>query len=231
VKPPSLWWIYVRFVPIAIDVEIFTEDTSISEMSLSDIVDNTRTDKNTVHSYLGLYETLLRPRKERATSVLEVGIAHGGGSIKLWHDYFQNATVYGLDVIPIHEVSNDLKALERVKIHASTNAYDVNGIAREFVDRGILFDMVIDDGPHTLDSMRTFLTHYSHLLKEDGILIIEDIQRWDWVERLEEHVPQHLKGQIEVYDLRKIKGRYDDIVLVIDKSLPKSEFIPHYVPL
>lgn len=200
-------------------------------MSLLDLVDNNRTDKNTTHSYLGLYEKLLRSRKERATNVLEIGIAHGGGSIKLWHDYFQNATVYGLDVIPIHEVSNDLKTFDRIKLYTSTNAYDVNVIAREFVERCIFFDMVLDDGPHTLDSMRAFITYYSQLLKEDGILILEDIQSWDWVELLKDCVPSHLKGHIEVYDLRKNKGRYDDIVLVIDKSKPSSEYIPHYVPL
>lgn len=200
-------------------------------MSLADIVDNNRTDKNTIHSYLGLYEKLLRSRKDRATHVLEIGIAHGGGSIKLWHDYFQNATVYGLDVIPIHEVSDDLKTLERVRIHASTNAYDPTIIANSFAGRGIFFDMVLDDGPHTLDSMRAFITHYSHLLKDDGILILEDIQSWDWIDTLKDCVPAHLKGHVEVYDLRKNKGRYDDIVLVIDKSKPKSEYIPHYVPL
>lgn len=200
-------------------------------MSLADIVDNNRTDKNTTHSYLGLYEKLLRSRKETATNVLEIGIAHGGGSIKLWHDYFQNATVYGLDVIPIHEISNDLKTMERVRLYPSTNAYDPGIIAHEFAGRGILFDMVLDDGPHTLDSMRAFITHYSQLLANDGILILEDIQSWDWIELLKDCVPPHLKGHVEVYDLRKNKGRYDDIVLVIDKSKPKSEYIPHFIPV
>ena len=209
----------------------FSEIRTPSYMSLVDIVDNSRTDKNTVHSYLGLYEKLLHPRKNRATNVLEIGIAHGGGSINMWHDYFPNANVYGVDIIPIHEISNDLKNQERIKLFPSSNGYATDFIAREFVQKGILFDMILDDGPHTLDSMRTFLTHYSQLLNYDGILILEDIQSWDWIESLKECVPQHLKGQIEVYDLRKQKGRYDDIVLVIDKSKAPSQYTPHYVPL
>jgi hypothetical protein len=64
-------------------------------MSLIDIVDNTTTDKNTVHSYLDLYERLLKSKKKTALNVLEIGV-HFGGSIKLWHDYFENAVVYGL---------------------------------------------------------------------------------------------------------------------------------------
>jgi len=43
-------------------------------MSLEEIVDNSRTDKNTIHSYLPLYQTLLISKKETARNVLEVGI-------------------------------------------------------------------------------------------------------------------------------------------------------------
>jgi len=51
-------------------------------MSLEEIVDNSKTDKNTTHSYLPLYQKLLISKKETAKNVLEVGICHGG-SIKL----------------------------------------------------------------------------------------------------------------------------------------------------
>ena len=65
-------------------------------MSLEEIADNSRTDKNTTHSYLSLYQNLLISKKETAKNVLEVGI-QTGGSIKLWSDFFTNANVYGLD--------------------------------------------------------------------------------------------------------------------------------------
>ena len=58
-------------------------------MSLEQLADNTRTDKNTAHSYLPLYQTLLIGKKETAKNVLEVGI-YLGGSIKLWGDFFSN---------------------------------------------------------------------------------------------------------------------------------------------
>ena len=80
------------------------------------------------------------------------------------------------------------------------------------------FDMLLDDGPHTLESMKIYLTLYSQILADDGILILEDIQSIDWIEILIESVPENLKKFIEVYDLRKNKGRYDDIVLVINKT-------------
>ena len=42
-------------------------------MSLVELVNNERTDKNTTHSYLDLYETLLSSKKETAKNVLEIG--------------------------------------------------------------------------------------------------------------------------------------------------------------
>ena len=57
-------------------------------MSLQEIVDSSRTDKDTVHSYLPLYQKLLINKKETAKNVLEIGIYHGG-SIKLWNDFLQ----------------------------------------------------------------------------------------------------------------------------------------------
>ena len=55
-------------------------------------------------------------------------------------------------------------------------------------------------------------------MTNDGILIIEDVQSWDWIDVLINETPDHLKEFIKIYDLRLIKGRYDDIVFTIDKS-------------
>ena len=186
-------------------------------MSLLDLVDNNRTDKNTVHSYLPLYEQLLFSKKETAKDVLEVGIAQGGGSIKLWNDYFQHATIYGLDIIPKSMVPSDLYSLPRVKLYTSTNAYDRTFVETTFSNTR--FDMVLDDGPHSLESMIMFIKLFSPLLKEDGILIIEDVQRWEWIDILKEVVSDELKHYVQCYDLRGNKGRYDDIVFTINKSL------------
>lgn len=88
-----------------------------------------------------------------------------------------------------------------------------------FLSKNVLFDVVMDDGPHTLESMITFIKLYSRVMKEDGILVIEDVQDIQWIDMLSQETPEHLKQYIEVYDRRPIKNRYDDIVFVINKSL------------
>jgi hypothetical protein len=80
------------------------------------------------------------------------------------------------------------------------------------------FDIIIDDGPHTLESMIFFIENYSKLLEEDGILVVEDVQSIEWIEDLKKVVPESLKQYICVYDLRENKKRYDDILFVINKS-------------
>jgi len=54
-------------------------------------------------------------------------------------------------------------------------------------------------------------------MTDDGILIIEDVQSWDWINILTCVVPEELKKFIKTYDLRDNKNRYDDIVFTIDK--------------
>jgi hypothetical protein len=186
-------------------------------MSLVELVDNSRTDKNTIHSYLNLYQTLLFSKKETAKNVLEVGICNGG-SIKLWYDFFTNATVHGLDIININTVWDELKNKDRIILHTSTNAYNTEFFTTTFLNSSMKFDFMLDDGPHTLESMKQFVEMYSHIMTEDGILIIEDVQHWNWIEILRGCVPEALKQYVKVYDLRATKGRYDDIVFTIDKS-------------
>ena len=186
-------------------------------MSLEQLVDNTRTDKNTTHSYLPLYQKLLISKKESAKNVLEVGI-NTGGSIKLWSDFFINANVYGIDIININNIWNGVKNNEKIILHTSKDAYNEDFFIANFIYKNIKCDFILDDGPHTLESMKKFIKLYSQIMTDDGILIIEDVQSIDWISILKNEVPEHLKQFIKVYDLRLNKNRYDDIVFTIDKS-------------
>ena len=82
---------------------------------------------------------------------------------------------------------------------------------------------MLDDGPHSLESMKQFIKLYSQILSDDGVLIIEDVQNIGWMDVLSEQVPEHLKSFIEIYDLRHIKNRYGDLVFVITPTGKKNE--------
>lgn len=192
-------------------------------MSLLELIDNSLTDKNTTHSYIELYQELLYNKKETAKNVLEIGIGDfkekNGGSIKLWCDFFTNANIYGVDILSIDRVIDELKNYPKVVLHMSTNAYNEDEFKNIFLDKNIKFDFMLDDGPHTLESMIIFIKLYSQIMTDDGILIIEDIQSIDWLQILINAVPENLKQFIKIYDLRPNKNRYDDIVFTINKSV------------
>ena len=195
---------------------------NINNKTLNELVNNNHTDKNTTHSYLNLYENLLSSKKYTAKNILEIGIGYpggNGGSIKMWNDYFVNANIYALDIQHINDVWDEIKNKDRINLFTSTDAYDEKNFKELFLDKNIKFDMMLDDGPHSLESMKQFIKLYSQIMTEDGILMIEDVQSIDWIDELKSVVPENLKKYIQSYDLRANKGRYDDIVFVINKSM------------
>ena len=202
-------------------------------MSLIELVDNTRTDKNEIHGYLELYEQLLSRLKTSATNILEIGIGPykdpndpkhnyypfgNGGSIKLWADYFSNATIYTIDIIDYDNIYDGIKNNDKIKIFSSSNAYDEQFVKENFIDKDIKFDMLLDDGPHTLESMINFIQLYSGLINDNGILMIEDIPDVAWFNELLSTTPEPLKQYVKCYDVRHIKNRFDSLVFVIDKQ-------------
>jgi cephalosporin hydroxylase len=186
-------------------------------MNLYNIINSDKTDKNTVHSYLDLYQQLFSNKQFSAKNILEIGIDRGG-SIKLWSDFFINATIYGLDTMNIDSVWEEIINIHNIKLYTSYDAYDPNLFNNVFLRSNIKFDVLLDDGPHTLESMILFIKLYSQIMTDDGILIIEDVQSIKWINDLINAVPENLKSYIKYYDLRKNKNRYDDIVFTIDKS-------------
>ena len=93
------------------------------------------------------------------------------------------------------------------------DAYADETIA-EFKDE--YFDIIVDDGPHTLQSQIDCITKWWPKLKVGGKMIIEDIQTEDDLLVLRAMNPP--SGSLNVYDLRPNKGRYDDIIIQIIKE-------------
>ena len=174
------------------------------------------TDKQALHSYGPVYENILTPlAKEESCSVLEIGVQHGG-SILLWNDLCPNALIIGADIQDIvHSSIYERVDSKRVRF-VMGDAYGeavVNLISALSEDG---FDVIIDDGPHTLESQCAFLTCYLEKLKPTGVAIIEDIQEPEWFDTLETYVPVGFIA--ERVDRRHIKSRYDDLMLIIKRA-------------
>jgi hypothetical protein len=138
------------------------------------------------HNYTITYSQLLEQYRETAAKVLEVGIGTNntkfqsamkpeytpGGSLRGWRDWFTVAEVYGADID-----RDILFEEERIKTFEldQTNELDVLDMWDQF-DEDVVFDVIIDDGLHTLEAATTLFAHSVHMLADDGLYIIEDIQ-------------------------------------------------------
>lgn len=207
------------------DVFVDTSKYPLEELINLDIY---YTDKNTTHSYFELYNNLFSSIRDKAKNILEIGIGDfnqkNGGSIILWRLYFKNAIIHAADILSEERVYDIVLHDKNIKTHLKTNAYDKAFICG-FKNNNLLFDLILDDGPHTFESQCECINLYSELLSENGILVIEDVQNMSWIDKFIELTPSHLKKYIHVYDLRHIKNRYDDIVFVINKNVSNEDKI------
>jgi len=160
-----------------------------------------QTDKETSHCYLSeVYNKLFDQCRNKTLNILEIGVQEGY-SILLWADYFTKSSILGVEL-----------EVNKVKIPFTGTNYNII-LADAYCESTIggfneKFDIIIDDGPHSLGSQLFCVNVYSKLLNPGGILIIEDIASYENALMLK----NSLDG--EIFDLRHIKNRADDIVYV-----------------
>lgn len=175
------------------------------------------TDKNTIHNYTGIYEEILSPFRKKKGQLLEIGVQHGGSSL-LWQTFLPNFTICMVDIVDIVNpwIWHCMDQNENDYCFYENDAYKEEFVF-ELQKEWDGFDVIIDDGPHTLESQVFAVYNYLPLLKKGGVFAIEDIQNINDIEALSNAVPEELKNNIVVYDVRETKGRYDDLIFTVKK--------------
>ena len=93
-----------------------------------------------------------------------------GASLRVWKEYFNNAQIIGADI--------DKRILFQ---EDRINTYEVNQLDPSSIKnmwskiKRNNFDIIIDDGLHTLEAGLTFFLNSFEKLKEGGIYVIEDV--------------------------------------------------------
>ncbi len=186
-------------------------------MQFSDLYNRAKekSDKGTRHDYItGFYCPEFTPRRYEELYIVEIGI-YRGRSLLAFQEWFTNSTIVGIDncsTFPKDYWTRLLKLYNKFRnvgiIYA--DAYQPT-IANIFPDNSI--DYLIDDGPHTIQSQIIAVNLYWPKIKPGGKLIIEDIQD------IKKAIPvfNSLNIPYQVIDLRKNKGRYDDVLIIFEK--------------
>jgi hypothetical protein len=161
-------------------------------MELNEIMVNYGTDKQElIHNYVQHYNKYFEQHREKKLKILEIGIfrpdknsnAVPGASLKTWRDYFLNSEIYGIDLGDFTDVNDDriktMIANQEIRIKNS----EWNGLTEMIDNFGGDFDIIIDDGGHSMEQQQVSLGFLFKFLKPGGIFVIEDLEtsyKWGW---------------------------------------------------
>ena len=166
------------------------------------------------HDYTEFYADLLEDRHVKR--ILEIGIGtvavmnhiknyRPGASLRMWHDYFPWAEIWGWDVDhsvlfeepPIHSLYCDQRSEDSL-LNAATIV-------------GGKFDLIIDDGSHDVnDQALTANTLIPRLLSPNGVYVIEDV-----IYRKELYAMLPFPTEVKIFNLKRTP---DDCLFIIEGS-------------
>ena len=135
---------------------------------LTDLGNLMVTDKGLLfHNYLDKYEFFLKPFKERAFTLLELGVFMGA-SEDLWEAYFPHAEIHGVDIDP------ECKQYEKGRIHI--HIMDLAKKENLMELRALRPLVIIDDASHLWSHQILALFTLFDVLPSGGVYILEDME-------------------------------------------------------
>jgi hypothetical protein len=135
------------------------------------------------HWYLDIYDKHFKKLRNKKLNILEIGIGGyntpkaGGGSLRMWQNYFPNSTILGVDLFVKNKfkLSHFSKSSQEIKF-VDGSSYDdntVNKVRQILGDRQ--FDLLFIDGDHNYEGVKKDFLKYRNLVREGGIIVFHDI--------------------------------------------------------
>jgi hypothetical protein len=165
--------IYEKFNSIKIDTTGYASDLCIlgEKYGTDKSIYNKKTKHQ--HSYTAVYNILFNHLKNKIINIAEIGIAHSS-SLQMFRDYFKYSNIYAFD----HDkttIENSKKININNVNYFQLDVKDRIEIQRLFKKINIFYDIIIDDSSHLFDHQINIILEAKNFLKENGILVIEDI--------------------------------------------------------
>lgn len=135
---------------------------------------NTERHSKKWENYFEIYEKHFEKYIGKNPIILEVGVAHGG-STEMYKQYFENAVIHAVDYDPQFEhVVDDLGVKVTLGDQASQEFWN------EYLKDKPDFDIIIDDGGHTMEQQVITLLKTYPKLKVGGTYLVEDTHTSYW---------------------------------------------------
>ena len=144
----------------------FYEPEEFNQVSMQTNVVGFETDKVN-HGFMKVYNPLFLSM-ENVNKVLEIGI-YEGGSLKMLSHFFKDAIIHGIDILDKNYLDTD-----KIKTHIYNQ--EIKEDLNDFIEKnGGEFDLIIDDGGHTMKQQQVSFGVLFRHLKSGGVYILEDL--------------------------------------------------------
>lgn len=170
------------------------------------------TDKTTLHAYEEVYARVFERVPVRPT-LMEIGVLSGASVVNMARA-FPGSVVYAVDIDLGNVLYRDEAVTPSVIHWIQMDATDSRSL--RLVPDDVPMDVIIDDGSHVAEDIVAAFVLWANRLSPGGQYVIEDLSE-PVVRRIYDLlVPLAAKWDIalSVCDLRSVKGRWDDIVIV-----------------
>lgn len=179
------------------------------------------TDKGSTHSYIKYFYQPFFDCVGAPKNILEIGTA-GGASLALYKLAFPECQVTGcdIDVDSLHPICTKLLVSDNLKL-VKGDAYSKD-IFNTF---GKNFDLIIDDGPHSIHTQIAALK-YIEKLNGNGTLVIEDLGVTILTAlRLKYSLPRKIRKNARYLSFVSKSGKFDDAIFVYSKNKTVLDFM------
>ena len=167
--------------------------------------------KNLGHGYTKFYYKHLNKLKNKKINILEIG-SYAGASAAAFSKFFPKAKIYCLDI----NISNFKYYSKNINVYG-LDATKTNS-AKKFIkkiskkNRGIKFDIIIDDGSHILGDILKSFRFFFKFLNKNAYYVIEDFKHPNFLKHLNTPGEPKIDKLIQSIKKRKlIKSRILDI--------------------
>lgn len=167
-----------------------------------------------VPDFVSIYEKKLGRYKNsnKTKKILLVG-SISQKKLDFFSNYFDDAIIY------VYNEDN----IVYTKMNESIIKNDNYPFMIEEVDKlkrtNNTFDIILTQGQISIDNFIFIAKNYVNLLEKDGIIIFENIQTLDNISKIIDSIPLDIKDKIEIHDLRRVNGKYDNICIIMDKHI------------
>lgn len=158
-------------------------------------------------NYFDIYQEIFSTHVGNSPKILEIGVNHGGG-INLWREFFgEGSEIYGIDIN-----SECLKFNDIEDVHIFIGSQENEKFLEEFSNLTPDFDIIIDDGGHTMNQQITSLKCLFPKLKDGGIYLCEDthtsyLPKWGGMFRMPGTFLEFCKDLIDLVNIHHIKDQ------------------------